>query len=123
MKETPNDQDVPPFVFYSDDAFTLHVGNHYEGLILEAKDNMKAVITFKNINGCYSSIPTERMSNLLEKYYKLIQQSMKQEEMKSGGTEGMLVAQAELKERVKAQKVSEKKKSAALTKEALAGSF
>lgn len=71
MKKSLNNQEIKRYIFYSEAPYIIHCGEHYEGLILQAKEEMKAVITIKNVNECTSSIPLERALNLLEKYYKL----------------------------------------------------
>ncbi|WPP50681.1 hypothetical protein [Catalinimonas niigatensis] len=71
MKKSLNNQEIKRYIFYSEVPYTIHIGEHYEGLILQAKEEMKAVITVRNVNECTSSIPLERALNLLEKYYKL----------------------------------------------------
>lgn len=71
MRKTPYNQEIKRYIFYSEDAYVLHIGEHYEELILQAMNELIEVITVKNINECHSSIPLERAVSLLEKYYKL----------------------------------------------------
>lgn len=89
MKKTLNNQEIKRYIFYSEEPYVIHIGEHYEDLILQAEKDMKAVITVKNINGCNSSIPLERALSLLEKYYKLTKRTPKamQEEKKASQQE------------------------------------
>lgn len=77
MKNSLNNQEIKRYIFYSEVPYIVHIGEHYEGLILQAKEEMKAVITVRNVNECTSSIPLERALNLLEKYYKLTKRAPK----------------------------------------------
>lgn len=77
MKKNLNNLEIKKYIFFSEHAYIVHMGEHYEDLILQAKDEMKPVITIKNVNGCQSSIPLERALSQLEKYAKLSRQTPK----------------------------------------------
>lgn len=77
MKKSLNNQEIKRFIFYSEEPYIVHIGEHYEDVILHAKEALKEVITVRNVNECTSSIPLERALNLLEKYYKLTKRTPK----------------------------------------------
>jgi hypothetical protein len=77
MKKTLNNQEIKRYIFFSEEPYIIHIGEHYEELILQAEKDMKAVITVRNVNECNSSIPLERALSLLEKYYKLTKRTPK----------------------------------------------
>lgn len=59
------------FVFMTEKQYLIHVGNHYEEKILEAKKNLEPVIRIRNINGTVCALPLDRAVALLDKYYHL----------------------------------------------------
>lgn len=62
---------VKRLVFMTENEYLLHLGQHYEEKILQAQKNLEPVIRIISVNGTTSSIPLERASHLLKKYYKI----------------------------------------------------
>ncbi len=71
MSNNSNNFSVSKLILLSDEEFIMHLGKNYELLILNAAKKMLPVVSIMNVNGRPSSLPIERATDLLKKYYKI----------------------------------------------------
>ena len=83
MRNKTGIQDMSKLIFMTQNEYLLHLGDHYQDVILKAKENMEPVVRLVNINGTYSSIPLERALQLLEKYNKITQPKTTQKKVEN----------------------------------------